>query len=1440
MSSPDSSLAHRPAFLREKHIQFVKELDTKKDELEYWMSEHLRVNGVYWGLQALWMMKAEETLDREEVIRYLLSCQDEDGETFGAAWSLTYAQGSFGGHVDHDGHIIYTLSAIQVLAMYDALDRIDTDKVVAFVKSLQKADGSFMGDKWGQVDTRFSYCCLSCLSILGHIDAVDVPAAVDYVMRCSNFDGGFGTVPGAESHAAYIFCCVGALAIANALHRVDAEKLGWWLALRQLPEGGLNGRPEKLPDVCYSWWVLSSLSIINRVHWIEKDKLIAYILKCQDDVDGGIADRPEDKADVFHTVFGIAGLSLLGYPGLDDVDPRDTVAISSKADTGGMLLPSGAFAELKLVPSQWAVFIHRTPDAIGLQETADDGVRAGDRKDSLDGAGADRVEATSHFGRTWPHADGSGEYVPDSYITAPASIADLKKLGDKRWCVRAVPSRPTIATRVVLRATVFGSDVDQRDELGFVFRKGRKELQEEAVRCTLTSLLVRQGCVVSGRGPGPPSCLRLLVVETVPADIEVLVGPSTELELEDELEDDALMWADVSGVNAANAATIVTAAPPGLETAFQSLLDMILTPLVHSQAVEELRVDCPKGTVMRLVVRTTRRRLLTINGPEVFGAYLGESEEKLRDKFNEAREIAAKTACVLFIDEMLNHSWISPQDALTPNRTKSSQHESRVVATLLTLMDGLASRGRLVVVGATNRPNAIDPALRRPGRFDREIPIDYPTESTRLNILRALTASLTLADDVDLASVAANTNGCVGADLVHLCRATALAAAARSMGGGDGMPPLTNSDFEHALRISGGAAVTRGPWFTSLPAPPSGAHTFGARDWDDVGGLDDVKRALRVAFEWPLAHVDALTRLGVEPARGVLLFGPPGCSKTTLVRVMAGRGGWTFLSVRGSEIFSSYVGDSERAGGTVFQRARASAPSIVFFDEVDAIVGKRGLEGEGSGGASDPVRDRVLSSLLNEMDGIEAAKNVLVVGATNRPDRLDAALLRPGRFDRVIYKFAVKVPPPDEPSRLAILRVHTRGLPLHEDVSLEYLARDSTERFTGADLESLCREAAMAALRETTDAGVVMARHFRTALASIVPTLSAEMIYQYEDLARRVYKADYTDADDALEESALRIALLKKERKHKSYSDIGVSPFANTLGPLSLIVSHQHYPTLQSTVAMLKAGPTSVPILKPALVTPPTPPALTPDQGTMLTSLRQLVDDPEFLTSIPGEPLGDERAWLNDACLLRYLRATKWASAPVARDRVAATVKWRREYRPTEITAEEVEPEGASGKHFFTGFDRQNRPLYWLVPREKGISLMPEGVEQFGLMIDFEGQSMMNSTPISVSKQFLDIVSNHYPERLGIGIMINPTWYLWVFFKLLGPFLDPVTKSKIHFFNSKVQKQINDGNSEGSAGWTNIADHIDLDQVPVEYGGTFEFVWDHETYWRHLTAAVVV
>jgi len=296
--------------VRDLHAQFVLALDKQTDTFEYYVGEHLRMSGVYWGLMAMELIGRMDSMPLSDIVQWVLQCQDKQS-------------GGFSGNVGHDVHLLYTLSAVQILALCGALDRIDKAQVARYVAGLQQADGSFVGDEWGEVDTRFSYCALNALALLGHSELVDQKKAVEFVARCRNFDGGFGAVPGAESHAGQIFCCVAALALAGpeGLREVDAGLLGWWLAERQLPTGGLNGRPEKKQDVCYSWWTMSALSILGRADWIDGRALGQFILDCQDPKGGGLSDRPGNMADVFHTYFGIAGLSLLGYPDLEAIDP---------------------------------------------------------------------------------------------------------------------------------------------------------------------------------------------------------------------------------------------------------------------------------------------------------------------------------------------------------------------------------------------------------------------------------------------------------------------------------------------------------------------------------------------------------------------------------------------------------------------------------------------------------------------------------------------------------------------------------------------------------------------------------------------------------------------------------------------------------------------------------------------------------------------------------------------------------------------------------------------------------------------------------------------------------------------------------------------------------------------------------------------------------------
>ena len=532
-----------------------------------------------------------------------------------------------------------------------------------------------------------------------------------------------------------------------------------------------------------------------------------------------------------------------------------------------------------------------------------------------------------------------------------------------------------------------------------------------------------------------------------------------------------------------------------LEEAKQKIRELVELPLKHPELFKRLGIDPPKGILLygppgtgktllaKAVANETDAYFLPINGPEIMSKFYGESEQKLRDIFQEAKEHAP---AIIFIDEI---------DAIAPRREEvTGEVEKRVVAQLLALMDGLETRGDVIVIGATNRPNAIDPALRRPGRFDREIEIGVPDKKGRLEILKVHTRNMPLADDVDLNKLAEITHGYVGADIAALCREAAMKALRRIL------PQIDLEREEIPVEVLDNLKVTMDDFMNAYrEITPSALREIEvevpAVHWDDIGGLHDVKQQLRETVEWPLKYPDAYEKIGVDPPKGILLYGPPGTGKTLLAKAVATESEANFVSIKGPEVFSKWVGESERAIRELFRKARQVAPSVVFIDEIDSIAPMRGLVTTDSG-----VTERVVSQLLTEMDGLERLEGVVVIAATNRPDIIDPALLRPGRFDRVIY-----VPPPDEEARLEILKVHTRRMPLAEDVDLREIAR-KTEGYTGADLEVLCREAGLAAIRENIKKRIqggqedykVYARHFEEALKRIKPSVTPEMIRFYE------------------------------------------------------------------------------------------------------------------------------------------------------------------------------------------------------------------------------------------------------------------------------------------------------------------------------------------------------
>jgi transitional endoplasmic reticulum ATPase len=479
----------------------------------------------------------------------------------------------------------------------------------------------------------------------------------------------------------------------------------------------------------------------------------------------------------------------------------------------------------------------------------------------------------------------------------------------------------------------------------------------------------------------------------------------------------------------------------------------------------------PPGTgktlLAKAVANETNANFYSISGPEIMSKFYGESEERLREVFKEAEENAPS---IIFIDEI---------DSIAPKREEvSGDVEKRVVSQLLTLMDGLQSRGKLVVIGATNRPNAIDPALRRPGRFDREIDIGIPDEQGRLDILLIHSRGMPLTEDVNLESIAKVTHGFVGADLEALSKEAAMRSLRRILPEINLEQPkipveilnkikITKQDFDEALRDVQPSAMRE----VLVQRPNVG--------WEDIGGLQQVKEELAEAIEWPLKHANLFAEANVEPPKGILLYGPPGTGKTMIAKAVAATSEANFISIKGPELISKWVGESEKGVREVFRKARQAAPCVIFFDELDAVAPRRG----GSEGDAH-VTERLLSQMLTELNGLEDLKGVVVIGATNRPDIIDEALLRPGRFDRIL-----EVPAPDKEARKHIFQIHTKKKPLESDVNLDKLV-EMTEGMTGADIAALVNAAAMTAIKEYVrqKSGSklrIPMRHFETALNKI-------------------------------------------------------------------------------------------------------------------------------------------------------------------------------------------------------------------------------------------------------------------------------------------------------------------------------------------------------------------
>jgi transitional endoplasmic reticulum ATPase len=547
----------------------------------------------------------------------------------------------------------------------------------------------------------------------------------------------------------------------------------------------------------------------------------------------------------------------------------------------------------------------------------------------------------------------------------------------------------------------------------------------------------------------------------------------------------------------------------GLGNAVDRVREMIELPLRHPELFKRLGVEAPKGVLLhgppgtgktllaKAVANETNANFYTIGGPEIMSKYYGESEERLRNVFQQAEKNAPS---IIFIDEI---------DSIAPKREEvSGETERRIVAQLLSLMDGMSTRGKVVVIGATNRINAIDPALRRPGRFDREIEIGVPDRNGRLEVLQIHTRGMPIAKDVNLEKLADISHGFVGADLQALAKEAAMRALRRVLPEVDlsteSIPAetlrkiiVTMQDFLDIIKEMEPSAMRE--VFVEVPDVK----------WEDIGGLSSVKQELQEAVEWPLKYQGIFTYADATPPKGILLYGPPGTGKTLIAKAAANESEANFISIKGPELLSKWVGESEKGVREVFRKARQAAPCIIFFDEMDAIAPRRG----GDFGDTH-VTERVISQLLTELDGLEILTNVIVIGATNRPDIIDAALLRPGRFDRLLY-----VPPPDRDSRIQIIKIHTNKKPLADDVNIEQLA-DHTEGYTGADIASLSSAAVMLAVREyvskykdqkEADSRVkelkIQMRHFEEAMKKIRP-LSTQELNIYKRISEQFGKPE--------------------------------------------------------------------------------------------------------------------------------------------------------------------------------------------------------------------------------------------------------------------------------------------------------------------------------------------
>ncbi|MDD5416510.1 MAG: CDC48 family AAA ATPase [Candidatus Aenigmarchaeota archaeon] len=586
---------------------------------------------------------------------------------------------------------------------------------------------------------------------------------------------------------------------------------------------------------------------------------------------------------------------------------------------------------------------------------------------------------------------------------------------------------------------------------------------------------------------------KLAVVKTVPDGI-VQITDDTEIEMNSEAVE----------ISEMKMPSVTYEDIGGLKEVVPKIREMIEVPLRHPEVFERLGVEPPKGVLLygppgsgktllaKAVANESGAHFISVAGPEIMSKWYGGSEENLRKIFEEADKNAPT---IIFIDEI---------DAIAPKREDvSGEVERRVVSQLLTLMDGLKNRGKIIVIAATNRPNAIDQALRRGGRFDREIEIGVPDKQARKEILQIHTRNMPMEKEISIEELSDKTYGYVGADLAALAKESAMSALRRvlpeisELKENEPIPKevvkklrVTKEDFDYALHMVQPSAMRE----VMIEVPKV--------KWADVGGLEEVKESLKEAVEWPIKHPDSFERLGIKAPRGILMYGPPGCGKTMIAKAVANEANANFISIKGPEVFSKWVGESEKQIRDVFRRARQVAPSIIFIDEIDSVTPKRGSS-DGS-----HVTEQVVSQLLTEMSGLEDLKGVVVLAATNRPDIVDPALLRPGRFDKMIY-----VPAPDEKTRLEILKVHTKNMPL-KGVDIKKIAT-KTEGYSGADLEALVREAALISLREDIKSKEVTNKHLESAFKKIKPSITDDMFKKYQKVVEELKKTKLEEESKA-------------------------------------------------------------------------------------------------------------------------------------------------------------------------------------------------------------------------------------------------------------------------------------------------------------------------------------